>query len=195
MALTKAFYEAVNSGNVRRVRIMMKDSLLVDLSFSEFTEMEKEVASMEGLYDCYDGIGFEENRDNWDDNYMNRQMVKLVSNFSHERISHVKEIVRYLRPVGRNTQQSNRERKNSSTNRTNMSYEEKKHQDQLEGRYLRTKVATGVVAGAVMGGFVGRIVATTVGVTVGGVTVVGGALVGATVGGIVLSVVVKGDIK
>ena len=31
MALTNAFYEAVQSGNVRRVRIMMQDSLLIDL--------------------------------------------------------------------------------------------------------------------------------------------------------------------
>ena len=29
MALTNAFYEAVKSGNVRRIRIMMKNSLLL----------------------------------------------------------------------------------------------------------------------------------------------------------------------
>ena len=51
MALTNAFYEAVQSGNVRRVRIMMQDSLLVDPTFSEFNAMEKVAAAMTGLYD------------------------------------------------------------------------------------------------------------------------------------------------
>ena len=44
MALTKSFYEAVSEGNVRRIRIMMKNSLLVDPTFREFSEMEKETA-------------------------------------------------------------------------------------------------------------------------------------------------------
>ena len=183
MALTKAFYEAVNSGNVRRVRIMMKDSFLVDPSFTEFKEMEKVAASMQGLYDSHDGRCFEENDDNWDDNYMDKQMVKLINNFSHERISHVKDVVRNLRPVARTTQKSSSTRTSSSINRTYMSYEEKKRQDQLDGRYLTTKVATGAVAGAVVGG----IVASTA-----SVTVVGGALVGAAVGGVVVAVVAKG---
>ena len=59
MALTRAFYEAVETGNVRRVRIMMKDSLLVDPSFKEFMEMEKVAISMQGLYDSHDGRSFE----------------------------------------------------------------------------------------------------------------------------------------
>ena len=41
MALTNSFYEAVESNSVRRVRIMMKDSLLVDPTFLQFKEMEK----------------------------------------------------------------------------------------------------------------------------------------------------------
>lgn len=51
MALTNAFYEAVQSGNVRRVRIMMQDSLLIDPTFAEFNAMEKAASSMKGLYD------------------------------------------------------------------------------------------------------------------------------------------------
>ncbi len=55
MSLTGAFYEAMQSGNVVRVRIMMKNSLLSDPSFAEFAEMERAAASMAGLYDQYDG--------------------------------------------------------------------------------------------------------------------------------------------
>ncbi|WP_196001920.1 hypothetical protein [Clostridium sp. 1001271B_151109_B4] len=194
MALTKAFYEAVNSGNVRRVRIMMKNSFLVDPSFTEFKEMEKVAASMQGLYDAHDGRGFEENQDNWDDNYMDKQMVKLISNFSHERISHVKDVVRHLRPVcavAGTTQQISNTRTNYSIKSTHMSYEEKKSQDQRDGRYLRAKVATGAVTGAVAGAVVGGIVASTASVSVVGGALVGAAL-GAVVGGVVVAVVAKG---
>ena len=35
----------------------------------------------------------------FDSNYMDKQMVQLIRNFSKQRIAHVKEIVRYLYPV------------------------------------------------------------------------------------------------
>ena len=43
MALTNAFREAVTEKNVRKIRIMLKDSLLVDPSFKRFQEMERAV--------------------------------------------------------------------------------------------------------------------------------------------------------
>ena len=58
MALTNAFYEAVKDDNVRRVRIMMKDSLLVDPTFTDFNNMVKAASSMTGLYDAHDGRAF-----------------------------------------------------------------------------------------------------------------------------------------
>ena len=61
MALTNAFKEAVNSGNIRRIRIMMKNSLLVDPTFREFKEMENAAASVQGLYDIHDERKFELN--------------------------------------------------------------------------------------------------------------------------------------
>jgi hypothetical protein len=34
----------------------------------------------------------------WDDDYMNGLMVDVVDNFSHERLNHLKKVVRKLRP-------------------------------------------------------------------------------------------------
>ena len=99
MALTNAFYEAIKAGNVHRVRIMMKNSLLVDPTFEEFHAMEKAATSMTGLYDVHDKKEFVSDRSSWNDEYMNMVMVKVISNFSRERIDHLKEVVRYLRPV------------------------------------------------------------------------------------------------
>lgn len=182
MALTNAFYEAVNSNDVCLVRIMMKDSLLVDLTFKEFEEMEKVATqSMKDLYDEHDGRKFELNEENWNDKYMNKQMVQVVNNFSHERIKHLKDVVHYLRPIAK-TEQNIRKtqmKKDTKTNRKTCSYEEQKHRDQQEGRYIGTKVATGAVVGAVAGG----VLASTAGVTIVGGAVVGGVVVA---GGIVI---------
>lgn len=181
MTLTNTFYEVVNSNNIRRVRIMMIDSLLVDPTFKEFEEMEKVVVSMKGLYDNHDGEAFELNKKNWDDNYMDKQMVQVITNFSHERIEHLKEVVHYLRPIAK-TEQNIRKtqmKKDTKTNRKTCSYEEQKHRDQQEGRYIGTKVATGAVVGAVAGG----VLASTAGVTIVGGAVVGGVVVA---GGVVI---------
>ena len=39
MALTREFVEAVSQRNMLRVKIMLKDSLLVDTTFNQFNEM------------------------------------------------------------------------------------------------------------------------------------------------------------
>lgn len=41
MAITNEFTEAVQSGKMMRVRIMLKDSLLVDPTAAQFDEMER----------------------------------------------------------------------------------------------------------------------------------------------------------
>ena len=103
MPLTNAFHRAVESNNVLRIRIMMEDSLLVDPSFKEFNEMKKAAAGVKGLWDEHDGgKEFITDKSKWNDDYMGEVMVKVVSNFSHERINHLKEVVRYLRPTDKN---------------------------------------------------------------------------------------------
>ncbi|MEY8391867.1 hypothetical protein D3Z36_02770 [Lachnospiraceae bacterium] len=183
MALTNAFYEAVNKGNVRRIRIMMKDSLLVDPSFLEFREMERAAASVRGLYDPHDGRVFENNKEAWDDNYMDRQMVQVISNFSHERIEHLKEVVHYLRPAAQGSGKTERKNGSSPKWRREESYEEQKRRDQQEGRYLGAKVAGGAVAGAIVG---------SAAAWASGVTVAGGAVVGAFIGGTAVYLITNG---
>ncbi|GAK43200.1 hypothetical protein ACTHPH_00870 [Paenibacillus pasadenensis] len=103
MAITNAFINAVEAGNVRSIRIMMKDSLLVDPTFAEFNQMEQYARNINGLYDEHDGRELKEDKTSWNDDYMNKLMVQVVGNFSHDRISRLKEIVRHLRPVASNT--------------------------------------------------------------------------------------------
>lgn len=190
MALTSAFFEAVHSGNVRLVRIMMKDSLLVDPTFQEFKEMENAANSMRGLYDRHDGRKFITDKKDWDDNYMDKLMVQVVSNFSHERVEHLKAVVRQLRP-NVNASRSCRTPQASEEGRTHdasgknkqNNYEEQKRLDQREGVYLGAKVAAGAAAGAVAGGVVASLA---------GAPIIGGVAAGAVAGGVVVSVAVNG---
>lgn len=178
MSLPKSFREAVKEGNIRKVRIIMEDNLLADLTFAGFDEMERAASNLNGLYDEHDGQEFVLDSSKWDDNYMNKLMVDAVLNFSHERIDHLKKVVRYLRPVEK--QVTSKNLKKGST------YQEEKHFCQESGEYLGAKIAVGACAGAVVGG---------VAASIAGVTVIGSAAVGAAVGGIVTCIITKGGDK
>lgn len=101
MAITKAFIDAVEAQNIRKIRIMMEDSLLVDLTFREYKEMERLSANVSGLYDEHDGQAFITDSSDWNDGYMNKLMVQAIGNFSHERLAHLQEVIRYLRPINK----------------------------------------------------------------------------------------------
>lgn len=179
MALTDSFYEAVKSGNTRRVRIMMKDSLLVDPTFTDFNNMEKAAGSMPGLYDAHDGRDFITDKALWTDEYMDKLMVQVVSNFSQERINHLKAVVRHLRPIPKTASSFYTSSQHTGTDSTNIpphrpSYQEQKQRDKQNGDYLYEKIAVGTVVGGVAGGLAAMFADTAVG---------GGIIVGAIVGG------------
>lgn len=184
MALTNAFLDAVQSGNIRRVRIMMQDSLLIDPTFVEFNDMEKVAASMVGLYDIHDGKEFTEDRSLWNDEYMDMVMVKALSNFSHERIDHLKEVVRYLRPVAETLKQEQARDYNHNIAHQ-CSYKEEKRRCQERGDYRGAKIGAGAVAGAVVGGTIVSVVGAPI------TAVVGGAVAGAVAGGVTTAFIIK----
>ena len=182
MSLTREFYDAVSNNDIMMIRIMMKNSLLFDSSFEEFEEMEKKAQAMPGLYDAHDGKELIQDRAKWDEDYMNTQMVEVVDNFSHERINHLKEVVRYLRPyTPPKTQTTYAQSERTTVNsQPKLSYQEQKRIDQKNGSYRGPKIAAGAVIGAVAGGVVA---------SCANITVVGGVLVGAAVGGAIAAVV------
>lgn len=154
MAITEYFRNAVTSKNVIGLRIMMKDSLLVDLTFAEFEEMNTLARDVPGLFDPHDGYGFEGDRSSWNDTYMNKLMVQVIDNFSHERVNHLKEVVRYLRPVSRHKQTppQSGNGNNARPEIPHKSYQEQKRQDERDGRIIHKKVIAGGIAGGVVSG-------------------------------------------
>ena len=185
MALSNAFHEAVNEGNVRLVRIMMKDSLLLDPTFSSFSEMERAAANLAGLYDPHDGKQFTEDSSKWNDDYMNKLMVEVVLNFSHERVDHLKDVVHYLRPVPKKVPAPAHEDKPryEYNNSPDANYQEEKRRAQANGDYRGAKIAAGTVVGAIAGGVVA---------SVAGVSIVAGVAAGTVVGGVTTTLIVNG---
>lgn len=166
MAVTDAFRNDVSAGDVRGIRIMMKDSLLGDPTFIEFNDMSNLARNVSGLYDEHDGRELISDRSVWNDDYMNKLMVQVIRNFSHERLDHLKEVVKYLRPVSVGTRQI-------PPNRT---YPRNRRDNSSRG----VKIAFGAGGGAVAGGVIA-------GISGGSVFI--GALVGAViVGGIAVFV-------
>lgn len=185
MSLSNAFREAVNAGNVRLVRIMMKDNLLLDPTFSGFSEMERAAANLAGLYDPHNGKPFIEDSSEWNDDYMNQLLVEVVLNFSHERIDHLKDVIHYLRPVPKKVSTPSHEDKPhyEYSSSPNANYQEEKRRAQENGDYRGAKIAAGTVFGAVAGGVVA---------SAAGATIVGGAAAGAVVGGVATALIVNG---
>lgn len=134
MAITNDFMEAVQSGRMMRVRIMLKDSLLIDPTAAQFDEMEQYATEhMGNIYTPHDGERLNFDVSAWNEEYLNRQMVTVVSCFSRERVDLLKAMVRYLYK-----DKADRIRSESSNTRT-------------ERHITRKQIGTGVTAaGAVM---------------------------------------------
>ena len=92
------FYDAVTKGNKRSARIMMKDSMLTDPSMTDYTQMRSKASTMKDLYDQHDGREFVTDKSLWNDDLMNKEMVRIVGNYSPEREKHLQEVVQHLRP-------------------------------------------------------------------------------------------------
>lgn len=193
MAITESFRKASTMCDIRGIRIMMKDSLLVDPTFSEFKEMESLVKNADSLYDSHDGRELEQDSTKWNDDYMNKLMVQVVGNFSHERINHLKDVVRYLRPVASRPQTSapsgdytRHEPSGRHTEEPRPSYHQQKPQDGHNNKISNNrgaKIATGAIAGGVIGGVAAAVI---------GTSVVAGAAIGAAAIGIVIAVSTNG---
>ncbi len=97
MALTTKFIEAVNSNNKVRVRIMLKDIMLVDPTMKQFDEMlDYAKSNLSDLYDEHDGENLIFDNAKWNIDYLNKQMVTVVTNFSVERVNLLRNMVKHI---------------------------------------------------------------------------------------------------
>ncbi len=93
MAISSEFAKAVRGENKLRVRIMLKDSLLVDKTFRLFDEMQK-YASAHGVSPWVDtDIPLEKAEKPWTEDTMDYELTALVNDFTKEHVNYVKAII------------------------------------------------------------------------------------------------------
>lgn len=94
--ISEGFKKAVQLGDEEKVKIMLKNSLTMDLTFNQFKLMlEYALKFFPNIIDAHDGTDFEP-KENWDKDYASLLKYDLVDNFSEERIAHIKEVQQYV---------------------------------------------------------------------------------------------------
>lgn len=195
MALSNKFNEALREKNYRLIKIMMENSMLVDSTFMDFDEMDTVVSRIEGFYEEHDGGEFVSDKTKWDEDYLAHLTVQTTKNFSHERVDHLKDVVRYLRPTPKivSNERTNKIPPQASARRPKSEYrndnyksdyQRQKEIDQANGNFCLQKIALGAGIGAVAGAALTA--------TVSGPIVLG-AVGGAVVCAGVIAVATKGE--
>ena len=93
MKINIEFQDAVKSNDIDLVRMMLKDSIIIDPTLDMYKVLSsyaKANLSMP-LYEKYDGIAFADEVD-WNEDYFNQELVNLINNFSEERIIHLEKV-------------------------------------------------------------------------------------------------------
>lgn len=95
MAVTKEFLQAVNDRNILRMRLIMKNCLLIDTSFKNFLEME-EVAKAHGINVWQNTSEFEliKREKPWSLDDMNYELTAIVNDFTKEHMNYLMDIIR-----------------------------------------------------------------------------------------------------
>lgn len=92
--ITSEFKSAISGGSLLRARIMLKDSLVIDPTFSQFDEMLAYAKKMRPeIVAPFDSSMLEGDSAKWTRDLMNLELVQLVDNFSDFRIDHLKKVI------------------------------------------------------------------------------------------------------
>jgi hypothetical protein len=175
--------KAIAEKDLRQIRQILSVFITGDQSFSK-AALEDKIGycvrmgfSESELFEEFDGVPFNENSDEWDEAYFTKQRVKFDSNFSRERLEHLKRVGKklFLEPA-------KEERRYSSTKPPQYSSRTSHSGGSSHNAALGGVIVAGG-AGAVIGGFVAAAsgAAVLAGVLIGGIA---GAAVGAGVGAV-----------
>ena len=96
MGISEELKKAVQEDYHTRVKIMLKNKLLIDVGGREFQEsLEYVKHEIPGFMDIHDGEVFKSS-EQWTEDYMNSQLVNLINNFSIERVNLLIQVVQVL---------------------------------------------------------------------------------------------------
>lgn len=93
MSVSSEFARAVSDQKALSVRIMLKDSLLVDKSFSLFDEMQKYAVDHGASPWMEPEDSLEKEEAPWSEDTLNYELTALVNDFTHEHVDYIKNII------------------------------------------------------------------------------------------------------
>lgn len=89
------FKRNVESGNVVTVRSALVDYLIIDTSFRRFDDaLDYAQNHINVVVPDDEEQSYDFKEENWDEEYLNKQKVALMINFSMKRINHIKQVIR-----------------------------------------------------------------------------------------------------
>lgn len=93
MSISPEFKEFVDAGALIQIRSYLANYLIVDQTFKTFNEAFDYANSHLSVLQEHDNAPLELDSSKWDENYLNEQLVAVVSNFSKTRLDHIKTII------------------------------------------------------------------------------------------------------
>jgi hypothetical protein len=86
MEVSNDLIKAVENRNLLRVKLILKNSFIIDPTGETFNKLlEFTLNRIPDLFDNHDGELFKE-EENWTEGYFNEETVKIIDNFSKERV-------------------------------------------------------------------------------------------------------------
>lgn len=86
MEISNDFINAIENRNDLRVKLILKNSIIIDPSGETFNKLlEFTINRIPDLFDNHDGELFKD-ESNWTEDYFNEETVKIIDNFSKERV-------------------------------------------------------------------------------------------------------------
>lgn len=101
MGIPNKLIEHINKKDILSIRIMLKDRITLDPTFKEFYEIDNYIKENHSdiyikIYEKYDEKEFEKDPTKWDKDYLNKECVRLVINFSKERVNHLRKVCKVV---------------------------------------------------------------------------------------------------
>lgn len=95
MAVSNEFIEAVNRRDILGIRLMLKNSLLLDTSFYKYSEMIR-YAEKAGISIWMEPKDLERKEKPWSVDLMNYELTAIMNDFSEVHMEYLKEIISYV---------------------------------------------------------------------------------------------------
>lgn len=98
MSIPDKLKEHINNQDIIAIRIMLKNRITSDPTFKEFDELDNYIKNKTdiNIYQEYDRKEFETDIKKWNKDYLNTECVRLVTNFSKERVNHLRKVCKVV---------------------------------------------------------------------------------------------------